>query len=677
MKGFWCGLAPSFVLMLSVTACGGGGGDRSPGTMPTPIPSSIPTPIPTPGPTPLPRALISLVGQIAVTSASAGPDAVTAAGAEVVTVIGGETFTATADADGKFQLDIDVEDSPSNRSTLVSFIAAAAAEDSPLELQARLGSLGEVITQAGTDRVLDAAENLRVNISPLSTAESALLDELEAAGERIGAKQFQIDPRLDPQQVLTLAGAIQLALVRPLEFPLPQSNATVLSLARSLDQRRSFIRTIENSNPTALREATVAVASNPLIVGTVDATDIAAEMLLASLVVDGELPFNLVNLVDGFGFDADGSGRYFDSRALQTMTWQAQAAEIVVSLDAPVETFGFPLVDCQGDGVLRQVQTRFVTDAFRITLLGGDQAALLNDYRYERLETCPADPSGAETAASAKRIVTDSLFGALAAEEFGGKVLAASLVAVAEAPSGSLSAFAADSLDLRGDGTGAGLYNGDLTWAVTGNALDITTASGITARYRFYDNFDGTGAFAMVESRFPGGERLVDIDLLVRVPDASFVEWDATAVPGRYFQYGVGVENDSDIDPRLDGFRLRLDADNGGAQEEDQIEADAVVAIDETDQAGRALRWSVDVGGRLVLARTATGDGMGGTIFDCDPGVSGCTTYDERIQIPLARVMAGAADRLYVLEERRINSNGPASAVEPTRLIRFYDYRPL
>lgn len=654
-------VAAGFVSTLLITACGGG--DTPPDN----------TPIPDPPP---PRALISLVGQIAVPPASAGSDAVNAAGAELVTVIGGETFTTTADAEGKFELEVDFADTPGNRATLVSFVATAADADSPLELAARLGTLEEVINQAGPDGVLEAADNLRVNISALSTAEFALLEELDAQDQQIGAKQFQIDPRLDPQQVLTLAGAIQLALVRPVEFSLPPGTDTVLSLARSLNQRRAFIQTIENNNPNALREATVAVASNPLIVGTVDAAAIPAEMLLASLVVDGELPFNLVNLVDGFGFDGDGTGRYFDSRAQQSMTWRAQDAEIVVNLDQAAESFGFPFIDCDDGRGPRQVETRFVFDTFRITLLGGDQAALLSDLSYQRTD-CPADPSGVITSASAKRIVTDSLFGALAFEEFAGKVLGASLVAVAEAPSGSLSAFEADSLDLRADGTGAGVFNGELEWTVTGNALEINTASGITARYRLYDNFDGTGAFAIVESRFPGGERLVDIDLLVRVPDASFVEWDATAVPGRYFQYGVGIENDSDVDPRLEGFRLRLDADNGGAQEDDQIEADMVVPIDETDQAGRALRWSVDSGGQLVIVRTATGDGMGGTIFDCDPSFSGCAIYDERIQIPLARVTASAADRVYVLEVRRINSNGPASEVEPTRLIRFYDYRPL
>lgn len=643
---------------LLLGACGGGGGEEM-------VPS-VPTPTPTP--TPIPRSLVSLVGQVATTS----PGAAT----EIATEIGGQRFSTIADAAGKFELEVEVDDTPANRATIVSFIATAAEADSPLELQTRLGTLDEVLEQAGADGQLVAEENRRVNVSALSTAESALLDELEAEGKRFGGKQFEIDPRLDPQQVLTLAGAIQLALDRPEEFPLPAETPTVRSLARSLDRRLSFISGIEDTNPQALQQSTVAVASNPLIVGTVDAADIPAEILLASLVVEGEQPFNFVNLVDGFGFDTDGSGRYFDSRGLETMVWQAEQSEIVVTLDAPVETFGFPVVDCQDGQGLRQVSTRFVTDVFRITLLGGDQAALLNDYTYERSD-CPGDATGTETSASAKRIVSDSLFGALNAEEFAGKVLAASLLSVAEAPSGSLSAFAADSLDLRADGTGQGIFNGNLTWSVTDNALNITTDSGITARYRFYDDFDGTGAFAIVESSFPGGERLVDIDLLVRVPDASFVQWNAAAVPGRYFQYGVGIENDSDIDPRLEGFRLRLDADNGGAQEDDRIEADAVIPVDETDQAGRALRWSVDDGGRLVLARTVTGDGMGGTIFDCDPAVSGCTTYDERIQIPLARVDVGGVDRVYVLEERRFNTNGPAAAVEPTRLIRFYDYRAL
>jgi hypothetical protein len=148
------------------------------------------------------------------------------------------------------------------------------------------------------------------------------------------------------------------------------------------------------------------------------------------------------------------------------------------------------------------------------------------------------------------------------------------------------------------------------------------------------------------------------------------VEFSESDVAGhRFYQFGKGEEGVDDA--RLDGFRLRFDADGTGAQEVDHIDLNDAVVLD----ASATFRWEIvegPVGVEVVVQRTFnTGTG---TYDNCAEGSSGCIVFDERRIIPIV----ADGGRVYWMEVRRIAGPGEAlSDVDATHLVRFYDLEPV
>ena len=155
-------------LLLSASAaligCGGGGGG---GSNPPPAVSS------------------ATASSVTVTSSSSSAPATTQltiqgmavagalAGGEVAVTIGSNTYKATIDNVMKYNITLAIPNQDAGKPFVA--IATGATSNAWVQMAASYPSINKLRELAGTDGVLDATEYLNVNISPVTTAEYALI----------------------------------------------------------------------------------------------------------------------------------------------------------------------------------------------------------------------------------------------------------------------------------------------------------------------------------------------------------------------------------------------------------------------------------------------------------------------------------------------------------------------
>lgn len=604
-------------------ACGGGGGG---GTTEEPIPQEI---------------LLTISGKIV------GP---APSGAEVTARIGDVEVTTEAAEDGAYSLELAVDEALS--SALVTLAGKFTGDQAFVEMLSQLGSVSDLQAQAGEDDSLSPDENIRTNISSLSTAEAVLLDE--AAG---GGGKGAIGNGIDAAEALELAAILELAATDPDAFALPQGTDTTLALARSRDGRASFAAAVEETDPKSLENARRALIVNPDVVGAITASDVPNVLLSAVLQVGGEFPFNFFDLVTGIEFDEEGRGRFFSSRTNRGISWTFADNRVRVTYDEPQLTFGDELVDCDGDGTPTREQGVVTDDGFELVILS-PTAISLSITGTLAFPECPAVPEETVTSTGALTVLNQSNTGGFVEADIAG----ASFVAPVRIPNGETdsgaSLFQAELLNFSANGTGSGTYLIDaFDWTIEDGTLTLTYADGVDVRYRTVASIDAVAAGVLVDSG-AGIDRLAEIDFGFEADPAASI--DPLDVAGQYFQFGVGEENGGD--PRLKGFRFVLEPDGSGSQTFDFVDENGEVV-----DSALPLRWVAE-GGELLITRYQDGDSGA----PCDPPATGCQLVDER------RLVAVNEDgeRFYLLEFRQRYAggvvNGPATTVA-----RFYDRVPL
>jgi hypothetical protein len=568
-------------------------------------------------------------------------------GAEVVVQVDAQSFVTEAASDGSYAVDVTVSETLSN--VLVTMEAKLTGDQSFVELLSRLGSVSEIKAQAGDDDRLDANDNLRTNLSSLSTAEGVLIEEAGGNGKAA------LGSGVDAATALTLAAALELAATNPGSFALPQGTATTLALARSPSRRAAFVGDIEANDPDVLEQAKQALVGNPDIVGAVTANDVPQNLLAATLQVGGEFPFNFFNLVTGVQFNADGTGRAFNSSSNAGMTWSVTNNRIRIEYDEPQQFASFDPVDCNGDGILEQRQAQLTETGFELVPLSA--TAISSTATTTRtFPECPQVPAETFTSTGALVVIGDANTGAFTTADIEGKSFAAPVLV--PPASGRISRIASDLLQFSANGTGSGAYYVDgFTWVIDSGVLVVQYDDGVQARYRPIESIDAVASGVLVDAG-SGQERLVDYRLAFERDPAAAI--NPNDVAGEYSQYGVGEQNGGN--PRLKGFRLLLTADGGGGQRSDFIdENDAVV------DTNRPFRWALE-GGELIL-RTYR-DQQSGLIADCSPPQAGCVLDDTRTMVPVNI----QGERYYFVELREFVGAEPGAATYDAR---FYDRLPV
>ncbi|HEY1077920.1 MAG TPA: hypothetical protein VGE51_14610 [Fontimonas sp.] len=615
--------ALAVLVAVSMSSCGGGGGGSAS------------------------TSTLTLSGKIVAPL----PDA-----ADVTARVGAKPYLVKADAEGDFTVTIESSDPDA----LVTLETKLVGDLSFVELLGDLGNFSALLEAAGDDATLTAAENIRTNISSLSTAEAVLIDEAEAAG-KAGRKTFTFGEGVDPEEALTLAALIELAVNDPDEFALPQAAPTTLDLARSAATRDAFRDDIEERAPDRLETAKQDLVGNVDVIGPARASDVPPDLLAAQLDDRGEFPFNRGGVVDGLEFVEDGSGVYFSNRPSVGMSWSLDGTRLKVELDEPVVATSFERVDCSGTGSFEVRESQLATDRLEIVRLSA-AAVGVTAHAIRTTADCAASPSATVTSTVAKTALKPETLQSFSAADVSGRSVVLPVLATADQLGNTQ--LPDDLLDFASAGSGSGRYTAPaFSWSVANGVLSVDYGNGIVGRYRPVLGIDDTARVVLADYVTPSG-RFADLAIsFPRDPAFSFV---AATVPARYFQFGIGAENGGD--ERLDGFRLRLDADGKGAQEDDSIDASGNV-VDSVD--GRGFSWSLSAAGEVVVERRflASNPAQG-----CDPaGGQTCVLFDRRVLVPVSR----DGERYYLLERRRIDRTGVDAGDLQIFVARFYDRVPL
>jgi hypothetical protein len=161
-------------------------------------------------------ATMTLSGQVAD-----GP----LAGAAVTVDVGGRTFSTAADGSGAYSVAI-TSTAPTD---LVTVSAAGAAAQAQVKLRSLLGDMGSITQLATTDGRLGADELASTNVTNLSTALAALVEEANAGQTPTTLAQIgALSIKVPPIRLLDVATAI--ALVADYHASLPGGVADTLAL---------------------------------------------------------------------------------------------------------------------------------------------------------------------------------------------------------------------------------------------------------------------------------------------------------------------------------------------------------------------------------------------------------------------------------------------------------------
>lgn len=640
------GAVCTLLLATQLAACGGGDDNNDPA--PVPPPPAGNNPPPSSGP-----AMASLTLSGKVTDAPI-------ANAVVTATVGDETFTATADANGDYTLEIEIEEA--NVGDFVTLKARGVGEQSFVEFTSLVGSFQMLATQAGDDDTLSNDENFSTQITNVSTAEAVLLTEANN-GDPVttDAVRQSLATAIDGQDVLDLATAIKLAVDHAANYPLPQGQTSILELASNATARQEFINDVYQQDPDTFSAAQTAIATDPTLSQPLTMADVPSDLSAAILSTDVGFTFNYSNRVSSYTFEQDGSGFSTGGSFDQAMTWVIEGSTIRVTFTQPIETVSYDTENC--NGTVRQVEAHYVSEGVTLSLLNARMLATTETSNVTYAD-CPSLAAREVTSTSARTILSLEDFQVIDAADLPG---ATQTIYVYDSEQGAVVADVAD----LGDGTGVTQQTGmNFTWALdsTGRIIEAAFEDGSTAEYLSFGDVDEVTSDLLYEIRTAAGARYIDAGASVFVGPDDFLDLTAADVPGRFYQFGIGDE--SSPDPRLKGFRMRFDADGRGAEESDYIDdEDNLVTTDETTSAFDALRWTFD-DGDVTVRRTF---GVNGVQPNCEYGTTNCVLWDVRYIVPLTSI----GMRLYWMEVRAFDENGLSESTPTTSLIRFYDYEPL
>ena len=109
------------------------------------------------------------------------------ANANVVATIDGQSFTTTADSQGVYSLSINIDDSAGDK---VVQITSTEASPSIIKLSSIVGSLNTLIADSGNDLILTSDEVFAVNLSYVTTAITALMEDSNDGASILNEAQY-------------------------------------------------------------------------------------------------------------------------------------------------------------------------------------------------------------------------------------------------------------------------------------------------------------------------------------------------------------------------------------------------------------------------------------------------------------------------------------------------------
>ncbi len=402
----------TILLAAQLAACGG---DDSPSSStPPPVSNNPPVTPPTNPPTNPPVDPQPEPNTVAVTLTGTVTDA-PIANAVVTATVGGETFTATADANGNYSLPIEV--AAASAGEFVTLTARGVGDQAFVEFTSLAGSLQSLLDQAGDDETLSSSENFATQITNVSTAEAVFLVQANGGQPITTNSALQtLSAQINAQDVLDLAAAIKLVVDDPTNYSMPSGQTSILALASDPTARQLFINDVYQQDPSAFAAAQLAIAQDPDLAQPVNPAALQS-FTTALMSTDAGFTFNYTGRILHYDLNPDGTGFATSDTFDQAFTWQVEGSTVRVTYTEPVETVSFDTEVCNGNR--RQVEAHYVSEGASIAFLNPRTVAIttVSDVTYA---DCPSLQPRVATDTVARTILSLDNFMTFDAQEMAG-----------------------------------------------------------------------------------------------------------------------------------------------------------------------------------------------------------------------------------------------------------------
>lgn len=438
-------------------------------------------------------------------------------GAIVTVTLGGRDFQVVADADGNYTLEISTLD-------LESYVKVRAtggdgSEGKGIELVSLLGEVGTLIESAGDDRTLGGESDTQANVTNVTTARYVLAVDANG-GEEVTSDEAmaEAEKSIDADALLEIAAVIKVILDNP-DYSLPEGKESVVDLVKDAEAYNNFVAEVTSENPddNALTQAMDQIVNDPALVQGYTADKLARVYYSTFPAAPGFLSRG----GDRYQFNDDGTGSIANEQGAQKFSWALKDGAIVVTYDAPLESYGYYAASAELLG--EEVATQWVeaTGSGQIGAMRSDKGitftrlvdgAIIDavsfenvyDLEFDMADTGIQAPNLQDAISSGQQLLRDAAASKVL------PIVAADLESnwavdsyyefvrsTVEGPQ-AFTSYAGDLLEFVDGGTGtARLSERAFTWKLVDNEVQVTFDDGTTLAAQKIDEAGELSAFSL------------------------------------------------------------------------------------------------------------------------------------------------------------------------------------
>ncbi len=269
--------------------------------------------------------------------------------------VGDQSFTATADENGVYSVELLVDDSYSDQ--IVNVTATGAETNSPVKLVSLLGDFATVDAASGGDDVVTKNELFGVNVTNMTTAIAALMEDANSELAITNSIQFvEASKGLDSSLVIPLATAIKLVIdysAQNPELALPDGVEDTFELVSSLDIASEYVYNAQaNAGEIFTQAQSEIMADDDVFGGTVDNGISVIDTYYQILP-------NSFGPGDRLAIYEDGTGYNSSNLSGHDFTWESTDTGIEITYgDGWLRSVSFPFLD--NGGTSSQVETHLI-----------------------------------------------------------------------------------------------------------------------------------------------------------------------------------------------------------------------------------------------------------------------------------------------------------------------------
>lgn len=227
-------------------------------------------------------------------------------------------FTAEADGNGDYSIELILDESDADK--LIKLEAKGQGEFEHIEFISQLGSASELQIAAGEDSTLRAEENFAVNITNVTTAEYALLNDIEDAfknSESLKKSKLEVNA----QAKLELATLIKV-VVDNQNINLPEGVNNTLDFAKNKQKVDAFLTQLMSEQPELIEKTEQALKEDENLIKPVSFSLKGEYWLAETAFANG--------LYLGLTFNEDGTG-YATGKKDYSFTWQQNEQSVDIT----------------------------------------------------------------------------------------------------------------------------------------------------------------------------------------------------------------------------------------------------------------------------------------------------------------------------------------------------------